>query len=114
MIDLTGQTFGRLTVIERAGTKHGEAAWRCRCDCGNEVVVTGHKLRVGSEDSYATYSTPKKIAASAFFAGAAIFFKKGLRRSRPRSIITSYIESRVSGKSSTVLQVFLLELKGVI
>ena len=51
MIDLTGQRFGRLTVIERAGTKHGEAVWRCRCDCGNEVVVSGYKLRTGHSKS---------------------------------------------------------------
>ena len=34
-IDLLGQRFGRLTVIERAGSdKHYHAHWRCQCDCG--------------------------------------------------------------------------------
>jgi hypothetical protein len=43
--DLTGQVFGRLTVVERAGSnQHGRALWRCRCDCGNEVVVLGNSL----------------------------------------------------------------------
>lgn len=35
-IDLTGQRFGRLTVIERAGlTSAGSLRWKCQCDCGN-------------------------------------------------------------------------------
>lgn len=44
--DLTGQRFGRLTAISRAGSDtQGKATWRCRCECGNEVVVTGTQLR---------------------------------------------------------------------
>lgn len=35
-IDLTGMKFGRLTVIERAGSKNGCAAWKCRCECGKK------------------------------------------------------------------------------
>lgn len=47
--DLTGQKFGRLTVIERAGYKYGRTAWLCRCSCGNPqpVIVTGHDLNMG-------------------------------------------------------------------
>lgn len=38
--DLTGQRFGRLTVIRREGaTPQRLATWLCRCDCGNECVV---------------------------------------------------------------------------
>ena len=38
--DLTGQTFGRLKVLERAGSnKDGRALWLCKCDCGNETVA---------------------------------------------------------------------------
>lgn len=34
--DLTGQRFGRLTVLERAEKrKNGMAFWICLCDCGN-------------------------------------------------------------------------------
>ena len=50
--DLTGQTFNRLTVIERAeNAKDGKARWRCRCSCGNEVVVVGKYLRRGTIQS---------------------------------------------------------------
>ena len=41
--DLTGQKFGRLTVVEHIGftepNKHGSryAIWKCKCDCGNYI-----------------------------------------------------------------------------
>ena len=44
-IDLTGQRFGRLLVIREAGRKNGHVAWLCRCECGNEIVVSGDNLR---------------------------------------------------------------------
>ena len=44
--DLTGQTFGSLTVIEHVGfNKHGGALWLCRCTCGKEVVVAASELK---------------------------------------------------------------------
>lgn len=50
--DLTGQTFGRLTVIERAeNTKDGRARWLCRCECGNFCTVTAKLLLNGSVKS---------------------------------------------------------------
>lgn len=43
--DLTGKKYSRLTVIERAGsTAHKKALWKCRCDCGNEVIIIGSHL----------------------------------------------------------------------
>jgi hypothetical protein len=45
-VDLTGQTFGSLTVIERAGrNKWGQRLWRCRCLCGQECFITASELR---------------------------------------------------------------------
>jgi hypothetical protein len=47
--DLTGQRFGRLTVIKRAedhimpsGEKRSR--WFCECDCGNEITIIGKSL----------------------------------------------------------------------
>jgi hypothetical protein len=46
-IDLTGQIFGRATVIERNGwSKDGHIKWKCQCECGNCFTTTG-KLLVG-------------------------------------------------------------------
>lgn len=50
--NLVGQTFGRLTVIERVeNNKAGRVCWKCRCTCGNEVIVTGHDLKNGDTKS---------------------------------------------------------------
>ncbi len=38
--DLTGQKFGRLSVIGFAGMKNHKSQWVCKCDCGNEVTVS--------------------------------------------------------------------------
>lgn len=51
-IDETGKTYGRLTVLSRAGsTRHRVALWLCRCECAAEVVVSGHNLRNGTTQS---------------------------------------------------------------
>lgn len=40
-----GMKFGRLTVLERAGTSpNGSILWRCRCECGKEKPVTTSHL----------------------------------------------------------------------
>ena len=45
-----GNIYGRLTVIEEAGrSKAGAVLWKCVCDCGNEVIVSGNSLRFGTK-----------------------------------------------------------------
>lgn len=47
-IDLTGQRFGMLTVLEPGqNTRNGRTTWLCRCDCGNLFVVQTKMLRSG-------------------------------------------------------------------
>ena len=43
-IDLTGKRFGRLVVTGRHGSEKGRAAWLCKCDCGNEIVLKSVNL----------------------------------------------------------------------
>ncbi len=48
MKDLTGQKFGRLTVIRRAGVnKYGNCLWLCKCECGQLHTAAGGKLTQG-------------------------------------------------------------------
>lgn len=50
--DMSGERYGRLVVIERAGTdRNRNALWRCRCDCGNEKVISGKCLKSGDTKS---------------------------------------------------------------
>ena len=50
-MDLTGQRFGMLTVLGPAEKTGSMSAWRCRCDCGRETVVTIGHLRNGTTTS---------------------------------------------------------------
>jgi hypothetical protein len=51
--DLTGQIFGRLTVISRSvRDKNGFRTWLCRCECdGNERTYRVDALRFGKAKS---------------------------------------------------------------
>lgn len=45
---MAGQTIGKLTVLERAGSSRlREALWKCQCACGNICIVRGRTLRDG-------------------------------------------------------------------
>jgi hypothetical protein len=47
-IDLTGDKYGKLTVIELAVDEVGKKKkWRCICECGRESIVAGSNLRSG-------------------------------------------------------------------
>lgn len=61
-LDLRGQKFGRLTVLEEAGRAGGGVLWKCQCDCGNIVNVRSNHLRRGAQVSCGCYS--RKIHAS--------------------------------------------------
>lgn len=46
--DLSGQKFGRLTVIREVGKdKHGNYINLCLCDCGKEIQVISHDILRG-------------------------------------------------------------------
>lgn len=48
-IDLTGQRFGRLVVIEKCDYKiNGGLVQKCQCDCGNFKEVAAKSLRSGT------------------------------------------------------------------
>lgn len=45
-LDITGQRFGRLTVVDVAH-RVGGVHWNCTCDCGGVKVAHGPKLKQG-------------------------------------------------------------------
>lgn len=52
LIDLTGASFSRWTVLSKAGNgPRGGALWLCRCQCGAERPVMGADLRAGKSVS---------------------------------------------------------------
>jgi len=58
-IDLTGKTFGRLTVTGRSVTSGGNkhVYWGCNCQCGSSVTVSGSNLTTGNTKSCGCLAT---------------------------------------------------------
>lgn len=55
--DMTGLTFGRLTVLECAGrNKFNQFLWKCKCSCGNEHTTTRGALVSGGVTSCGCYN----------------------------------------------------------
>ena len=58
--DLTGQKFGRLTVIKIVGKdKYQNIIWLCKCDCGKDVSVRSASLLKGRTVSCDCYNKEK-------------------------------------------------------
>lgn len=53
---MTGQVFGRLTVLHRVPSKGVVARWRCACTCGVALDIAGSSLRLGKTVSCGCYS----------------------------------------------------------
>lgn len=50
-IDLTGRTFGRLTVISRSYKVRRGITWLCECSCGTVKAIVGEDLSQGDTRS---------------------------------------------------------------
>lgn len=61
LIDLTGQRFGRLTVVEKDKNKKTSTGsyWICQCDCGNIKSVRSAHLRKGKIVSCGCFNKEK-------------------------------------------------------
>lgn len=48
-VDLTGQRFGKLTVVKKVDIRDRfrRVYWECACSCGNTVIANGQSLRDG-------------------------------------------------------------------
>ena len=79
--DLTGQIFGRLTVVKRVeNSKSGHTRWLCLCECGNEVIVYSTNLIRGITKSCGCYN--REVVSN--------MFKKGYGESSYNSVINYY------------------------
>jgi hypothetical protein len=50
-LELTGQKFGKLTVmsLDHVFGRRNISYWKCKCDCGNERVIRGSYLTAGTK-----------------------------------------------------------------
>lgn len=77
-LDLRGQKFGRLTVLERSGSaKDGHTMWLCLCDCGNKAVASGNNLKRGVTTSCGCFQR-EKASERYKRIGATSFLKHGM------------------------------------
>lgn len=50
IIDMTGERYGNLIVLEKVSKKGAKnSLWKCKCDCGNEIIVSRPNLRNGQQ-----------------------------------------------------------------
>ena len=49
--DLSGQCFGKLTVIDKNQIKNGRQYWNCICKCGKTTVASSASLTTGRKKS---------------------------------------------------------------
>lgn len=57
-VNLVGQVFNRLTVIEETDQRDasGSILWKCQCSCGNFTTATGTSLKKGHKKSCGCYA----------------------------------------------------------
>lgn len=60
-LDLTGQKFNRLLVLEPASNKGKRTQWKCACDCGNICIASTEGLRNGTTKSCGCLKKEKTI-----------------------------------------------------
>jgi hypothetical protein len=63
LINLIGNKYGRLTVVEisKKVSANGRSYWVCKCDCGNTTIVRGSHLKNGSVQSCGCYSDERRL-----------------------------------------------------
>lgn len=62
-LNLKGQIFDRLVVLDEAGRNHRkQLLWRCKCRCGNERLFSTTKLREGKTKSCGCISKERELS----------------------------------------------------
>lgn len=68
-VDLEGQVFGKLTVVEFAGYKNHKALWLCLCECGNDKIILSDSLKSGKTKSCGCFGNPSANKRTADLTG---------------------------------------------
>ncbi len=88
-IDLTGLTFDKLTIIKRTEKrgKNNEIYWLCKCECGEEKLVTGEMLRSKKAKScgHLRENPPNKIGDRKLAIKNNLYYHLVIKRSKEKS-----------------------------
>lgn len=47
IVDMVGNVYGKLTVLEFSGSDRGKRYYRCQCSCGTVKIIDGSSMRQG-------------------------------------------------------------------
>ena len=61
IIDITGNKYGKLTVIKFDHSNDGNSYWLCKCECGKETVARGSHLKTGNTKSCGCLSNTRNV-----------------------------------------------------
>lgn len=66
VIDITGQRFGFLTILEKSDKRDNSKAqfWRVQCDCGNQKEINGAGIRRGVVVSCGCFAKKQRLKAN--------------------------------------------------
>lgn len=91
VLDLVGQTYGRLVVLAKTKNVGTNSGWLCRCKCGTEIVASSCHLRTGHTIS---------CGCAQRDAVRASFTKHGLRNTRIYRIWNAMVQRCTDEKAS--------------
>lgn len=86
--DYVGKRFGKLTVMEYGGREYRNTGrsratinlWKCRCDCGREVMVPQSELQSGDSQSCGCLQKEKTRAALRLVDGTSVTVLESVRK----------------------------------
>ena len=78
IIDETGNIYERLTVLSLEKVDNHCTFWKCKCECGNEVVVSGSHLRTGHTTSCGCVKSVGEMRINQILTQNKILFNKGI------------------------------------
>lgn len=71
-LDLTGQRYGILTVLQNSENIGLRTAWLCQCDCGSTTIVKTKELRRGKVASCGCRKKPYGLQQMQYINGTCI------------------------------------------
>lgn len=106
LIDITGQTFGRLYVVRKSDVP---CMWECVCSCGATGLYTGTNLRTGNSTSCGcahkeqlASRNAERLTMEPWLADMNLYIRKlGYRRERLRLGSNQFMSTPQDGKHPT-------------
>lgn len=101
-IDLTGQVFTDLTVVDRAPDRNDCIQWNCQCICGNMAVAYGMKLKSGQTKSCGCYKQRNKMSGEERRAARLATLRKYDTSDHGKAAKNAYQKSDIGKESHTL------------